>query len=505
MNGTPYKATHILFYHRICLAVTVCCALGVPDRSFGQPAPLPAAWQHEQRLDVTASGLLKLSLPPATLDAARPALEDLRLYDDAGHEVPYLVERPRPTGKITQPAKSFKASLSGTFTVLTIETGLTQPIDGITLETPAAAFLKAVQISGSRAEGGGQTLAMGQPIFRESGGASQLRLSFPPGVWPWLQLTVIDQRSPPIPFTGARVHAAAVEPAPAEAVPITITGRDESPGETRLILNLGAANLDVADIQIESSEPLFTRPMTVAVPYEADGTIHERPLSQGLIYHVAVEDQRACSNLTVSVESPVHSRELRVVIGNKDSPPLPITGVRVERRPVYLVFLARAAGSYHLLTGNRRCAAPRYDLAALGSNLKAVAVTPIKPSPLADNPLYRAPEVLAGIQQGAAAVDISKWKYRKAVSLNNAGAQSIELDLDVLSHSQPNFADLRLVSSGKQLPYILEPTTIRRALSPSATTARITNTAHTGMPRSLFRVMVPTSATGRMFLAKMSN
>ena len=420
---------------------------------------------------MTASGLLKLSLPPATLDAARPALEDLRLYDDAGHEVPYLVERPRPTGKITQPAKSFKASLSGTFTVLTIETGLTQPIDGITLETPAAAFLKAVQISGSRTEGGGQTLAMGQPIFRESGGASQMRLSFPPGVWPWLQLTVIDQRSPPIPFTGARVHAAAVEPAPAEAVPITITGRDESPGETRLTLNLGAANLDVADIQIESSEPLFTRPVTVAVPYEADGTIHERPLAQGLIYRVAVEDQRACSNLTVSVESPVLSRELRVVIGNKDSPPLPITGVRVERRPVYLLFLARAAGSYHLLTGNSRCAAPHYDLAALGSNLKAVAVTPIKPSPLADNPLYRAPEVLAGIQQGAAAVDVSKWKYRKAVSLKNAGAQSIELDLDVLSHAQPNFADLRLVSSGKQLPYILEPTAIRRALSPSATAA----------------------------------
>jgi hypothetical protein len=308
-------------------------------------------------------------------------------------------------------------------------------------------------------------------IFREPGGASQLRIALPTGVWPRLQITVLDQRSQPIPFTGAQVHAAAMEPAPAEAVPITITGRDESPGETRLTLNLGAANLDVADIQIESSEPLFTRPVTVAMPYAADGTIHERALAQGLIYRVAVEDQRACSNLTVSVESPVLSRELRVVIGNKDSPPLPITGVRVERRPVYLVFLARTTGAYHLLTGNSRCAAPRYDLAALGSNLKAVAVSPIRPSPLADNPVYRAPEVLAGIQQGAAAVDVSEWKYRKAVSLKSAGAQSIELDLDVLSHAQPNFADLRVVSSGKQLPYILEPTSIRRPLAPSVTAA----------------------------------
>ena len=320
MNGTPYKATHILFYHRICLAVTVCCALGVPDRSFGQPAPLPAEWQHEQRFEVTASGLLKLSLPPATLDAARPALEDLRLYDDAGHEVPYLIERPRPTGKITQPAKSFQASLSGTFTVLTLETGLTQPLDGVTLETPAAAFLKAVQISGSRTEGGWQTLARGSRSFANRAARANCRLSVPAGVWPWLRLTVNDQRSQPIPFTGARVHAAAVEPVPAEAVPVTIAGRDENPGETRLTLNLGAANLDVADIQIESTEPLFTRQVTLAVPHEADGTIREQPLAHGVIYRVAVEGQPASSNLTVRVESPVHSRELLLLIEKQGQP-----------------------------------------------------------------------------------------------------------------------------------------------------------------------------------------
>jgi len=46
-------------------------------------------------------------LPVETLDAARPALEDLRLYDDAGNEVPYLIERPVPVTKIVQNVKSF--------------------------------------------------------------------------------------------------------------------------------------------------------------------------------------------------------------------------------------------------------------------------------------------------------------------------------------------------------------------------------------------------------------
>ena len=79
--------------------------------------------------------------------------------------------------------------------------------------------------------------------------------------------------------------------------------------------------------------------------------------------------------------------------------------------------------------------------------------------------------MLAGIQDGGTPLDVSAWKFRKPVKLTRPGAQRIELDLDVLSHAQPGFADLRLVSAGKQLPYILEPTSINRSLTPVVTTA----------------------------------
>ena len=439
--------------------------------TFGQVAPLPGDWQHEQRFDVPATGLVKLSLPTATLEAARPGLEDLRLYDDAGREVPYLIERPKPAGKVIRDAKSFQVAVNGATTVLILETGLTQPLDGVTIDSPATSFLKAVHIEGSPDGQSWQTLARGQLIFRQPDGVSQLHLTIPVGTWPWLRLTVDDQRSPPIPFTGARVHAAEVEPVPAEALPVTIVTRDENPGQTRLTISLSAANLDVASVGIETTEPLFTREVTLAAPQVEDGTIREQPLANGVIYRVAVEGQPESSRLTVPLEGLVRSRELFLLIENKDSPPLPITTVRAERRPVYFVFLAHSAGSYHLLTGNSRCAAPRYDLAALGSNLKTTAVAPFGFSPLADNPNYRMPEVLVGIQEGGTALDVSEWKYRKAVKLTRPRAQRIELDLDVLSHAQPGFGDLRLVSAGKQLPYILEPTSISRSLTPAVTTA----------------------------------
>ena len=412
---------------------------------------------------------MKLSLPVDALDAARSALEDLRLYDDAGNELPYFIQHPTPAARLIQSAKSFQVSLNPNSTIITLETGLAQPLDGVTLDSPAASFIKSVSIESSADGRGWVIVAQGQPIFRQPNGASQLHLAVPPGARAWLRLTVDDQRSQPIPFTGGRVHAASGETAPSEPLAVTITERHENPGETRLTLNLGAANLDLANIGIETSEPLFTRPVTLAVPQVLADSIGEQTVARGTIYRVAIEGQTPAVNLSVPLETQVRSRQLLLLIQNQDSPPLSITAVRAGRRPVYLVFLARQAGVHHLLTGNRLCAAPRYDLAALGANFKSTAVSAIQVSQLADNPGYRPSEPLPGLPQDGTALDVTAWKYRKAVKLARAGAQQLELDLDVLARAQPDFQDLRLLRDGNQLPYVLERTSISRALTPAVT------------------------------------
>jgi hypothetical protein len=234
-------------------------------------------------------------------------------------------------------------------------------------------------------------------------------------------------------------------------------------------LNLGAANLSLAAVQIETTEPLFSRQVTFAIPQISEDSIREQTIGQGAIYRVAIEGQPAAESLSAPLEGPVRSRELLLFIRNQDSPPLPITAVRVERRPVYLVFLARQAGAYHLLTGNGQCAAPRYDLAALDMNLKSVAVAPIKLPPPVNNPDYRPPEVLPGIEATGAALDVTAWKFRKPVKITRDGAQQLELDLDVLAHAQPGFQDLRLLHGSNQVPYVLERTSISRSLAPAVT------------------------------------
>ena len=433
-------------------------------------ANLPSDWPREQPFAVSNTGLVKISLPVETLDSARAALEDLRLYDDAGKEMPYVIERPAPGPKVVQAAKSFRVSLNPDSTVITLETGLAQPLDGVTLETPANNFIKAVGVESSEDGQHWRILAQGGPIFRQTNGARYLEVSWPAMVSAWLRLTADDQRSEPIPFTGARLHAATSETAPGESLAVQISERDENPGETRLALNLGAANLDIAALQIETAEPLFLRQVNLAVPQLARDSIYEEPLGRGVIFQVDVPGQTPAGNLSLPLEQIIRSRELVLFIENGDSAPLPISGARVERRPVCLVFLARQAGTFHLLSGNSHCDAPRYDLAALKMNLNSVAVSPVKIPPPTDNPAFRPAEVLGGVELAGAALDVSDWKFRKAVKISGLGAQQAELDLDVLAHAQePPLADLRLRRGSNQVPYIMERTSISRVLAPTVT------------------------------------
>jgi hypothetical protein len=84
-----------------------------------------------------------------------------------------------------------------------------------------------------------------------------------------------------------------------------------------------------------------------------------------------------------------------------------------------------------------------------------------------DNPDFHTPEVLSGLDLTGAALDIAGWKFRKPVEISKGGAQQIELDLEVLAHAQPDFADLRVLHGSNQVPYIIQSTSISRAITPA--------------------------------------
>ena len=427
---------------------------------------LPSGWKYVQPVRIDRSGLLRFSVPLETLSAARAGLEDLRLSDNNGREMPYLLERPIQPQRTIRPPLSFQVTVKDATTMITLETGLSQALAGVSLQTPTADFLKAVQIEGSNNGITWTVLAQGQPVFRQPNGASMLMVSFPPGVWPWLRLTLDDRRSAPIPVTGAQLHAEAPATAPAEAVEASLRQRTEEPGQTRLSLRLAGVNFTLAGLLIETPEPLFTRAVKLSQQQLIDNELRESVIARDSIYRVAVEGQPSAQNLTCAVDVPVRSRELVLTIQNDDNPPLQLTALKAERRPVYLTFLALQSGPYYLLTGNSQCASPSYDLAALKSDLPGAELVGVTPGALTTNAAFRATEALAEIAALGTPLDVSGWKYRKRVQIGEGGVQQIELDLDVLAHATASLRDLRLIRDGRQVPYVLERSSATRSLLP---------------------------------------
>src|SRR5207249_4724129 len=224
-------------------------------------------------------------------------------------------------------------------------------IAGITLETPAgASFIKSVRIEGSNEQKKWRILTSGDPVFSRGNGAAKLRIQFPEGKWQFLRVVVDDNRTPPLPWTGAHLIIAG-SPAPTEPVVLTIKSRDEIPGMTRLGLDLGAANLRIASLRIGTSEPVFTRAVTVAAPELSEEKLHEQTLTSAVLYRVDLNGKIE-ARLDIPIEKQVDGRELVLLIENGDSPPLLLSEVRAERRTTRLLFFAPAAGSYSLLSGN---------------------------------------------------------------------------------------------------------------------------------------------------------
>ena len=429
----------------------------------------PNQWQFRQTIEVQAPGLVQVDLSAETINFARPDLSDVRIVDAGEKELPFLIDHPMPRAESTVRPKDFHAEIISAETRLLITTGTDLAIAGITLETPAGTnFTKSVRVEGSNDQKNWRTLTSGDPVFSMGNGAASLRVQFPEGKWQFLRVVVDDNRTEPLPWTGARLIIAG-SPAPTEPVSVTIKSRDENPGMTRLALDLGAANLRIALIRIGPSEPVFTRTVTVATPELSEEKLHEQTLSSAVLYRVDLNGKIE-ARLDIPIEKQVYGRELVLLIDNGDSPPLVVSEVRAERRMTRLLFFAQAAGSYHLLSGNSQCDPPRYDLSQLGDQLRRAKGAEGRVSPPVSNPGY---DAAANLPQGfatGAKIDITPWKFRKPVQVAKAGAQQLELDPDVLARAMPDLRDLRVVSE-VQLPYLIERTSINRTVTLTAASA----------------------------------
>lgn len=444
----------------------------------GVAALVPTEWRYRQALEVPAPGLVEVALPPATFDAAQPGLTDLRLLDPAGREIPYVIERGRNgvsplAPKRSQPVNSFTVTSGPDSTTLLIQPGPAGPLAALELATRAPFFLKGAHVDISANGLDWESLGPAMPLFRQFG-AEQLQLPLNGRKAAFVRVTLDDFRSRPVDFSGARVlvspERAALPAPPTITVDATIRQREEFAGETVLTVTLPGARLPLAAFSFEATDPLFTRRVHVTVREFNGDQPGERAIANGTLYRVALEGNETRAQLDVPADLLAPAGELLIHIDNGDSPPLAITAVRAKLFPEGLRFLAATAGTHLLLTGNPQRGAARYDIAAFAEQLRGTNAVRLAPGAIEETPGYRPSETLAApplpeIPLAGAPLDSRDWTTRRSVHLDNAGVHELELDPAALSGARADFADLRLVHAGNQIPYLLERTALSRSLA----------------------------------------
>lgn len=439
-------------------------------------ALIPTEWAYRQPLTVATPGLTRVSLPATTFDAAQSNLADLRLMDAGGQEVAYylhhdLADRERLQSQVTvfRP-KSFLSSPAEGLTQLLMATGHAGELDAIELESPAPFFLKAAHVEISQDGNEWQSLGPAIPVFRQFG-AEQLRLSLGWRKAAFVRVTLEDFRTRPVAFSGAKLVSAPVQSTPPALTPVgaRIIRRDEFAGETVLTISLEGRHVPLARLEFETPEPLFMRRVTMTVREMIGEIGNERTVSSGTLYRVALEGAPTRSQLELPARFTPMTREILVHIHNGDSPPLAIERVQARQHAVTLLFMASGAGNYTLLSGNPQATAPRYDLAVFASEMRATTTASLVPGPIENTPNYQPRTSLAvaplpDVPLTGAPLDTKDWRVRKPIQILQPGVQELELDPETLGMAMPDFADLRVLHEGNQIPYLREQPDLARVL-----------------------------------------
>ncbi len=201
-----------------------------------------ADWRLAQPLNLPLPGLIKVPLAAETLAALRPEAADLRLIDPAQSEIGWFLERPlhlQPDAPI-RPAKSFNVTVRPQATDVLVETGITDPLVGLALETGNGSFLKAIPIVSA----GAQVLELDPEILAHGqSGLADLRL-------------ICDGRQRPF----------VREPNPAWRT-FTVEPTSQDPPKQTAIsrwkLKLPYAALPIGALAAESGATLFDRSVTM--------------------------------------------------------------------------------------------------------------------------------------------------------------------------------------------------------------------------------------------------
>lgn len=465
----------------LLIIVLLSAALEAQTGQFRFERPASAAVAGPQRLAIDVP-LLAGGAPFTVSDTrnrpvAMGGLADLRFFDPAGAEVPYLLvyaPRAEPSWRhasilpiaSTKKTSGFEADLGEPFTV-----------DMVRVEGLPAPFLKRLVLEGSGDRQRWTMLAAEGTLFDLP--ADQLRqteLPFAAGSYRYLRVTWDDTNSGRVPLPN-RVEArrlSGVSPPPPLTAALAVERRASEPGRSRYRIRLPGARLPIIALELQVEGAHVFREAHVQ---QSRVTGHQAVPSQvgrARLTRV-VRDGVAVGSLRIPVWGIVES-ELDLVVEDGENPPLPVTGVTAVFAELPWIYLETNAGTLTARYGNTTLRSPAYDLEAVRDRVSMGGLPEGKwgeprPSSSIETASALAPPALAR----GAAIEGGGFRHERTLPDGNGQLVALTLDAAALAHSDgpdENFADVRVLDAeNRQIPYLVErrdePLTIDLKIAPA--------------------------------------
>ena len=482
-------------------------------------APQPDRFQQERAIIPGASGPNRLPIdstllagsnsnwrlyPERTGNNRKPmiiaggGLQDLRMYNAANQEVPYLLVMPTaPDSKWMEerPAPLAKTKKTSGFSVDFEKAVL---MDRLRLNGVPAPFVKRCILEASTDGNSWFRLRSDATVYDlPSEELRSLEIEFTPGEYRHLKITWDDSASHPVPLprsVSLRLVSAGTLPPPL-VESIAFERRGSEPGISRYRVRLPGAAMPITEIGLSAKGGNLLRQARITEAQLSEGTIIPHQLGTGTLRR-EVRGTIAAEEMSISISLPKEA-QLDLIIEDGNNPPLEITQITaVFAYLPWIYFESPDTSPLVARYGYRGLRAPRYDLEAIRHLAATTRTAKAQWSESRKNSAEAETPSDNGMPEAGSAIDLKSFRYARKIAPGKPGLNALPLDAAVLAHSR--LSDIRIaLPDGHQVPYLIEKAEELLSLDLPALEkiqdprARISGTHEQTNNQSVYRLRLP--------------
>jgi hypothetical protein len=371
-------------------------------------------WQFAADVNIgnTTSEYHALTVTPEIYNVAGTDLADIRLIDNTGSQIPYLLVRDEDrteTVKYNPTILNRSADAAGN-ALVTLDFGGQTIKNSIEVDTSGDNFRRAVKIEGSNDNVQFFTIIDRSYIFAVSD-KNRHRFSgidLPSNDYRYLRITVSPMSAEDSRLTINEVRAFKIEKLPALKRPLAMLqtehSEDANTHSSVYVYDLKRLHLPVVEIELRTNDESFYRCVriqgrdaaTQKVKIDSEDnrqrfTEVEVPwntVATDTIYRYTAPDGRKRERLALPIGSGPSYRYLKVIISNYDDQPITVALASAKIVPHEIIFSASTDKSAKLYAGCASAVRPNYDLSRRVPNGANVKAEPAMIAALIDNPLF---------------------------------------------------------------------------------------------------------------------